>query len=299
MDKIRDADVAALRCFLAVVDQGGFTAAASHLNLTQSGVSVRIRRLEEMLGKQLLTRTSRRFDLTEHGKTVLGYARRMIEINDEMVSRLDNPGMAGELKVGLADYLAPLQLARILGRFRKSFPRVRLEVVTGIGRSMAPAYNNGELDLVIAGDAAGLEGGMPLFDEQLVWIGDAAAFDSVPESVPLVVLPPPCELRRAATETLDEAGIPWHVSLTAGSVAGLYVGMRAGLGISVLPAGAIAADLSPLDMPSVLHTLPTQRIYAYTTRRRNRLVQRFVEFVSDELLTGSSSRRPVPGQQAA
>jgi DNA-binding transcriptional LysR family regulator len=63
-----DLDFDLLRCFVAVADTGGFTAAGDRIGLTQSGISVRIRKLEERLGRRLLARTSRSVTPTEEGK---------------------------------------------------------------------------------------------------------------------------------------------------------------------------------------------------------------------------------------
>ena len=60
----RNLDLTALRSFVAVADEGGVTRAAGHLNLTQSAVSMQLKRLEESLGLQLLDRSQRQIALT-------------------------------------------------------------------------------------------------------------------------------------------------------------------------------------------------------------------------------------------
>jgi DNA-binding transcriptional LysR family regulator len=83
-----DLDSDLLRCFVAVADARGFTAAGDLIGLTQSGISVRIRNLEERLGRRLFDRTSRSVSLTEDGEVLLSYARRMVDLNDEAIGRL-------------------------------------------------------------------------------------------------------------------------------------------------------------------------------------------------------------------
>ena len=84
----RNLDMTALRSFVAVADTGGVTRAAGFLNLTQSAVSMQLKRLEESLDAELLDRTARQIALTPAGEKLLGYARRMLELNDEIWSRL-------------------------------------------------------------------------------------------------------------------------------------------------------------------------------------------------------------------
>ena len=74
----QDLDIDLLRCFVAVADAKGFTAAGKVLGRTQSAVTIKIQRLEELVDRQLLKRTSRSLSLTEEGALLLGYARRIL-----------------------------------------------------------------------------------------------------------------------------------------------------------------------------------------------------------------------------
>ena len=74
----QDLDIDLLRCFVAVADAKGFTAAGKVLGRTQSAVTIKIQRLEELVDRQLLKRTSRSLSLTGEGELLLGYARRIL-----------------------------------------------------------------------------------------------------------------------------------------------------------------------------------------------------------------------------
>ena len=75
--RIPDLDLDLLRCFVAVAERGGFTAAGAALGLTQSAVSLKVKRLEEVVQRRVLERTSRSVLLTRDGETLLAYARRI------------------------------------------------------------------------------------------------------------------------------------------------------------------------------------------------------------------------------
>ena len=68
---------------MAVADIGSVTAAAGKLNLTQSAVSMQIKRLERPLGGQLIARQGRGIELTVHSEQLLDYGRQILNINDE------------------------------------------------------------------------------------------------------------------------------------------------------------------------------------------------------------------------
>src|SRR4030095_11400267 len=100
-----DLDSDLLRCFVAVTDARSFTAAGELIGLTQSGISVRIRNLEERLGRRLFDRTSRQVNLTEDGEVLLSYARRMVDLNDRAIRPLTGDAALGPMRVGLAEHV--------------------------------------------------------------------------------------------------------------------------------------------------------------------------------------------------
>ena len=89
----------ALRAFATVAEAGGVTRAAGLLHLTQSAVSMQLKRLEEALGRQLLERAGRGVVLTADGEKLLGYARRILALNDEVWSRFTDAAFEGEVAV--------------------------------------------------------------------------------------------------------------------------------------------------------------------------------------------------------
>ena len=123
-----DVDIDMLRCFVEVAQTGSFTKAGKNIGLTQSGVSVKIRRLEERLSTQTFNRTSKSLSLTLEGEILLDYARRILALHDEAVSRLTKPRACGKLRIGLIDYFLPELLPNLLSRFRKQYPNIHLEI---------------------------------------------------------------------------------------------------------------------------------------------------------------------------
>ena len=100
---VRNLDIAALRSFVTVAELGGVTRAAERLNLTQSAVSMQLKRLEAALDPQLLAREGRGIGLTREGEQLLGYGRRMVRLNDEAWDRMMHAEFQGRVNFGVPE----------------------------------------------------------------------------------------------------------------------------------------------------------------------------------------------------
>ena len=150
---MRNLDVGTLRSFAAVIDAGGVTRAASRLNLTQSAVSMQIKRLETSLDTTLLDRTGRGVAPTNEGEQLLEYARKMIALNDDAVDRMIAPRFEGIVTFGIpCDIIYP-HGPEILSRFDRDFPRVRVNFVSSYSAKLIDEFNAGKLDVILTTEA--------------------------------------------------------------------------------------------------------------------------------------------------
>lgn len=250
-----DLDIDMLRCFVEVARTQNFTKAGKNIGLTQSGVSVKIRRLEERLSTQVFNRTSKSLSLTLEGETLLDYAGRILSVHDEAVSRLTKPKASGELRIGLIDYFLPELLPNLLSKFRKQYPNIHLRIQTDVGINLIPLYEKGELDLVVAGKDSYQGSSRVLAQEPLIWVVGNDTEASLNEALHLVVLPSPCSFRKVATESLEKANRKWEVLFTGTSIASIQAAVQAGMGLSILPKGALKEGLrkapSHLELPEL------------------------------------------------
>jgi len=250
-----DLDIDMLRCFMEVAKTESFTMAGKNIGLTQSGVSVKIRRLEERLSAQIFNRTSKELSLTLEGEVLLDYAKRILSVHDEAVSRLTEPKASGSLRIGLTDYFIPELLPNLLSKFRKQYPNIHLEIQAGVGIDLIPLYEKGELDLVVAGKDAYEGSCRVLTQEPLMWVVGKDTEASLHDTVNLVLLPSPCFFRKIATELLESASRKWEVLFTGTSIASVQAAVQAGMGLSILPKGALKDGLrkapSHLELPEL------------------------------------------------
>src|ERR1700710_2787281 len=112
-----------LKAFVAVADQRSFTRAAAVLNRTQSAVSMQIKRLEDRLGVELFHRTKANVDLSSAGEGLLGYARRLLVLNDEAVGRLREHKVEGLVRLGVMDDYGTFLVPPLLANFILGYPR--------------------------------------------------------------------------------------------------------------------------------------------------------------------------------
>ncbi len=265
-------DMDALRSFLTGIELGSFARAADRLGRSTSAISMQLKKLEEQAGVELLRKAGRGLELTASGEVLLGYARRIIELNDEAHAAAADLGLSGAVKLGLQEDFGERLLPEVLGRFARSHPELQIEALIARNSELMAQVQAAKVDLALAWQ---LEEPMPhadiLGEHALEWIGQAAPGDGDPFAAPvrLVVLPSPCRMRSAATEALDRAGIPWRIVFTSPSLSGVWAAVAAGLGITVRTRLGLPANLATLDGERAgLPPLPTMRLALFSSEAR-------------------------------
>jgi DNA-binding transcriptional LysR family regulator len=226
-----DADL--LRTFLAVADLGGFSAAAKQLNLTQSAVSLQIKRLEARLGGGLFTRTSRTVALTEAGATLVPFAERILRLNGEAEDAIVKSATAQQVRLGLTDEQAVAYLPFLLPAFTCAYPEARLEVVCDQSPRLVERVHDGLLDIAITIRHPGSTGGIVVGQESLRWIASEDFAPAGQTVLPLAVNPDGCVYRASAIAALNRAGRPWRVAFTSANPTSTNIAVQMGLGISI------------------------------------------------------------------
>jgi DNA-binding transcriptional LysR family regulator len=282
-----DLDIDLLRCFVTVAERGGFTAAGRTLGLTQSAISLKIKRLEDVLQRRILARTSRRLALTPEGEVLLAYARRLLTLNDEAVRRMIAPPVRGHLRLGVADHFVPQHLAPILARFAHTYPDVQLEVEVGRSAELRTACEKGALDLVIAKRRDGESTGVPIWTETLAWVAGTDSAFLTPDAagrnapLPLAMLPPGCMFRDRALATLSRANIAHEIVYTSASLLGVIAAAEAGLAVTVLGLSTLTPGLREVPFLPPLGTA-VMAIFG-DAEGRSALVEPLVGFIRESL----------------
>jgi len=217
-----------LRSFAAIVDSGSMLRATERVFVTQSALSLQMKRLEETVQAPLFHRDGRRLVLTPAGQSLLVFAREILSINDRAVSALNGDVLAGPARVGMVQDFAEALLSGVLARFADLNPETQLQVRVGGTHELLELLNSDRLDVVLAMGAA--DDPAAIRTAPINWVGDARLIEA--DVLPLAVLEPPCRFRDAALQALDAAKRPYRIVLETPSLSVLRAAIDAGLGVS-------------------------------------------------------------------
>jgi DNA-binding transcriptional LysR family regulator len=274
-----------LRAFVAVADHRSFTRAATTLNRTQSAVSMQIKRLEDRLGVELFNRTKANVDLSAAGEGLLGYARRILTLNEEAIGRLAERKVEGIVRLGVMDDYGTFIIPPLLANFLAGYPKIHVEMETGLTSSM-PARLGEAYDLVIAMHPEGRGKGEFLRREQAVWAAGPSQTIEKQEPLPVALYPQGCLFRKWAIEALDAAKRPWRLAFVSHSLAAVESVAAQGLAVTVVKAGTFPAKLRPLSESDGMPRLPAADICLH--RAAN--LSRAGALLADHLQTNISQR---------
>lgn len=253
-------DLDVLRTFVTGMELGSFAKAAERLGRSTSAVSAQLKKLEEQADTPIFRKAGRGLALTEAGETMLGYARRLIELNDEAATAIRDVELEGWVRLGLQEDFGEAVLPDVLGRFARAHPKVRIEARIGRSHELAERVLSGNLDMALAWhDGKTLPHSRHIVDVQSRWIGPAKPVEAGRhhgEALPLVMFEAPCLLRTVATETLDRAGLAWRMAFSSPSLGGIWAAVAAGLGLTIrtdigLPANVRALAPGLLGLPAL------------------------------------------------
>ncbi|WP_337268544.1 LysR substrate-binding domain-containing protein [Oryzifoliimicrobium ureilyticus] len=255
-------DMDVLRTFVTGFELGSFARASERLGRSQSAVSTQLKKLEEQVGQPLLRKSGRGLALTTAGESMLSYAKRILELNDEAIDRIRIADVEGWVRLGLPQDFAENWLPAVLNKFSRAHPKVRVEVQVDRSVPMIEKTIKGELDIALVwGAAAGTPYSRTIGEYPIRWIGPAGwkGLESLRgEPIPLAAFEPPCAFRSAAVSALDRAGLPWRLVFTSPSLAGLWAAAEGKLGITARTVFSMPANLAVIDTRSSgLPELPT------------------------------------------
>ncbi|QPF82315.1 LysR family transcriptional regulator [Bradyrhizobium genosp. L] len=239
-------DIDTIKAFLLVAELQGFTRAAEALGTTQAAVSMKLQRLETVLGKRLVERSPRAVRLTADGAAFLHNARALIAAHDRALSG-ERPARQ-RLTLGISDHAAGPELVPLLERLHAMASQLALAVTIGFSRAMLDAYDSGELDAVIVRQEGSRRGGEKLTEDQFGWFAAKRFVWPRGDALPLATLAPPCGVRALAVRALEKAGIAWTENFVGGGVTAVVAAALAGLAVAPLarriaPPGLI--DIGP------------------------------------------------------
>lgn len=264
---MRALDLDCVQAFLLVADLKSFTRAAEATDSTQSAVSIKIKKLEEKLGRRLLERTPRLVRLSAEGSAFLGAARALMAAHQEAINAFASEKR--RLAIGVSHHVVGAELPVLLRRMGQADPGLVIEMQVSTSRDILDAYDAGHLDAALVLHNDSRRDGEVILEEVFGWMA-AADFDHrSDEPLRLAAQAETCSVRKMATDVLDAAGIKWTEVFVGGGILTIGAAVSAGLAVAALgrrvaPVGTVdigsKLGLPPLPLRDVvLHSAATDR----------------------------------------
>jgi len=263
---VHNLDLDLARTFVAICETGNFSRAAEKVHRSASAISLQVKKLETMIGRELFKRETRKVTVTEDGEILLGYARRLLKLNDEAMSHFHAPEFSGTVRLGVPNDTGVVVIPEILKRFAQTHPHVDIDVNLGPTRTLRERVETGDLDIAVFSYNAELDHQPPIHAELLVWLGarHGSAIDKRP--LPVSMAEPGCYWRTVALKALDDAGMDYRIAYTSEFCQAQIAAVRADLAIAAVPISVISDDLVHLG-PA--HGLPEIGEYRMTLAKRD------------------------------
>ena len=275
---MRNLDMTTLRSFLEVAEQGGVTRAAQVLNLTQSAVTMQLKRLEELLGVDLLDRSNRRIALTASGEQLLTYARRIVDLNDEAVGRLSDEVYEGELTLGVPHDIVYPVVPRALKTFNGIFPRVNVILKSSSTVKLHEALKRGEVDIILTTEQQLTPGGETLAEMPLKWVGalGGQAWRKRPLRLGFCKF---CIFRATVLRRLDAAGIDWELAIESDEDRSVEALISADLAVGALLESSIPPHQEAINAQGALPDLGFQQVNMYGVANRDEITRQLADLL--------------------
>ena len=277
-NRFRNLDLGTLRSFVTITEAGSMTRAAERLFLTQSAISMQIKRLETSLGFSVLERSAQGMAPTIEGEQLLHFAHQMLALNDEAMGRLTSPDYEGLVRIGVPGDIIYPHIPGVLREFSRDFPRVQIKLSSGQSFTLKKEFRQGQQDIVLTTEKSASRGGRVICSHPLLWTGaeDGIAWKKRPLPLGFARI---CAFREGATRALDAAGIDW-VEIVASEDASAGEAMTsADLCITAELESPIHSSRVVIDHGGLLPELPRHSIVLYADDNADMITQTLVEYL--------------------
>ncbi|MCF8033734.1 MAG: LysR family transcriptional regulator [Desulfarculaceae bacterium] len=269
-----------LQTFSSIAETGSFTQAGEAQHITQSAVSMQMKRLEGIVGHSLFQKRGRSLNLTSTGETLLEHTLMILKAHNEAVAAFARPDMFGRIRFGCPEEYASRFLPTVLADFRKAFPRIRVDLYGAESPELNQMLIREELDLCLLGIKA--EGGRVIHREPLVWATSSQGTAHAEDPVPLAVYHEGCCCRKEAMEVLRQAGKPFWIAFVSHSISSILAAVRAGLAVAPISAGSLEESFRTLGPENGFPLLSMSELSLHQSPSADKeLVSCFADFIEE------------------
>ena len=261
-NRLKNLDLGTLRSFVTIAETGSMTRAAARLFMTQSAISMQIKRLESSLDLLLFERTAKGMITTSTGEQLLGYAIRLLDLNDEAVGRLTSQDYEGQVRLGIPSDVIYPHMPDILKQFNRDYPRVQIKLSYANSKVLKQQLKQGLLDVILTTEQNPDGGGEVIGTQRLIWTG--ADGGNAWEQQPLALgMSKSCAFWPSAIRALESAGLEWVDQVTTEDFTAAEAMTAADLCVCVELGCALITGRAPIDHGGLLPELPDYGLVVY------------------------------------
>lgn len=283
---MRALDPDAVEAFLLTADMKSFTRAAHTLNSTQAAVSLKVRRLEQRLGRRLLDRTPRRVQLSRDGEAFIEAAREFVLTHHRAAAAF--APQAVRLSLGITHHLVGPHLPAALNKIRAQDPNVTLDLRIADTRGLLDLLDSGKLDAaIVLRYNENRRSGEQLFTERFCWFASPHLNLRNDDIIPIALQPSPCQIRDMTLKALRTTGRAWREAVVGGGAIAVGAAAVAGLAIAAMARSAAPSGAIDVGRRFQLPALPKRDVVLFT-----RLKQRASHKVLRSIATAIGSPPP-------
>jgi len=276
--RLQNFDMGTLRSFVTIVESGSMTRAASRLFMTQSAISMQIKRLETHLGLSVLDRSSQGMTTTVAGEQLLHFAHKMLAINDEGMNRLTSPDYEGLIRLAAPSDVIYPYIPSILKTFNRDYPRVQIKFSSGSTSTLTKQFNQGLQDVVLTTEKNPRQDGLIINTRPLIWTGADQGNAWKKRPLPLGNSKN-CAFLPSVTKALDDVGIDWIDMVSSANGYAIEAMISADLCVSAELEYEKHPDRVAVDHGGQLPDLPEFSVVLYCADKHdNHLAQTLVEY---------------------
>jgi DNA-binding transcriptional LysR family regulator len=284
---VQNIPIELLRSFVVIQESGSFTKAAEALRLTQPAISAQIKRLQQLVGGEVFVRSGFGVSLSEKGEIVSRYARRILAMNDQILSLTGTAVTAKSLRIGIPNVFASSMLTDLITACRSATEGERLHFACEASGDLARNLSSGYLDIAFV-SAPDIPHAMQIerWSETMCWVCAPGFSTSPGAAIPLQSWPYGVS-DQLAIEALENAGLSYSIVFTATDLSAHFAALRSGIGYVVLPERLVPPDLK-IAREHFLPDLPSRLIGIYVnsdkdTRRLRNVASRMADVVRPAL----------------
>lgn len=240
-------DIEALRSFIAFVDTGSFTRAAKQTHRTQSAISMQMKKLEDATGKPLFIKEGRNLGLSDHGRKLVSYARRILATHDQALSDLKHRSDHPPLILGCPDDYAGSILAQLIALLLETHPQQEISILCASSTRLRALLDRGEIHAAILTRAPENDEGYLLVHDKGVWTHGGYPELLERDVLPLVLYDADCKFHSTAVDALEKQNRPYQLIATSSSATALKGLLHEGIAISALARSTVSKELTVLE----------------------------------------------------